>query len=94
MNYIVSKPELKVVGTRTVRPDGVDKVTGRAQFGDDMLLPGCLCAKVTRSQLALERLSSIEPPTACKLRGFLADLKPEGVLVEGPGRGDVVGREA
>ena len=36
MNYIADKPELKVVGTRPVRPDGVDKVTGRAAFGADM----------------------------------------------------------
>ena len=30
----------KVVGTRPVRPDGFDKVTGRARFGADMNAPG------------------------------------------------------
>ena len=30
------------VGNVTRRPDGVDKVTGRACYGDDMVLPGML----------------------------------------------------
>ena len=47
MNYVPS--DLKVVGTRPIRPDGVDKVTGRAQFGADMVMPGMLWGKVKRS---------------------------------------------
>ena len=47
MNYIAS--DLKVVGTRPIRPDGVDKVTGRAQFGADMKMAGMLWGKVLRS---------------------------------------------
>ena len=38
--------DLKVVGTRPIRPDGVDKVTGRAQFGADMKMAGMLWGKV------------------------------------------------
>ena len=34
--------DLKVVGTRPVRPDGVEKVTGRANFGADLHLPGMI----------------------------------------------------
>ena len=30
------------IGTRPVRPDGVDKVTGRASYGADHNLPGML----------------------------------------------------
>ncbi len=37
------------VGTRPVRPDGIDKVTGRAQFGADMSAPGMLIGAVVRS---------------------------------------------
>src|ERR1700682_1450804 len=37
------------VGTRTVRPDGHDKVTGRARFGSDFDLPGQLIGRVRRS---------------------------------------------
>jgi len=40
MTYMGGKADLRVVGTRPVRPDGVDKVTGRANFGADLRLPG------------------------------------------------------
>src|SRR5690242_21590898 len=72
MNYIVSKPELKVVGTRPVRPDGVDKVTGRAQFGADMALPGMLWAKVKRSPHAHARIVSSDVSKALELPGVRA----------------------
>ena len=49
----------KVVGTRPIRPDGVDKVTGRANFGADMVMPGMLWAKVKRSPHAHARIMSI-----------------------------------
>jgi hypothetical protein len=42
MSSIPSKETFKVVGTRPIRPDGVDKVTGRANFGADMKMPGML----------------------------------------------------
>jgi hypothetical protein len=41
MSYL-DKTALQVVGTRPIRPDGVDKVTGRANFGADMTMPGML----------------------------------------------------
>src|ERR1700679_3839108 len=47
MNYIDSS--LKVVGTRPIRPDGVDKVTGRAVFAADTRASGRLCGKILRS---------------------------------------------
>ncbi len=72
MNYIVSKPELKVVGTRPVRPDGVDKVTGRATFGADMVLPGMLWGKVKRSPHAHARIVAIDTEKALKLPGVKA----------------------
>ena len=36
------KPEYKVIGTRPIRPDGVEKVTGKAQYGADIRLPGMI----------------------------------------------------
>ncbi len=33
--------EHRVVGTRPVRPDGTDKVTGRAHYGADVRSPAC-----------------------------------------------------
>ena len=33
--------QFKWVRTRPVRPDGVPKVTGLAQYGADLAMPGC-----------------------------------------------------
>ena len=35
----------KWVGTRPIRPDGVPKVTGRAQYGSDLTMPGQLVGR-------------------------------------------------
>ena len=45
----MSERRYKWVGTRQNRPDGADKVTGRARFGADFSLPGELVGKVLRS---------------------------------------------
>jgi len=50
---------LKVVGTRPIRPDGIDKVIGRATYGADMVMPDMLWAKVKRSPHAHARIKSI-----------------------------------
>ena len=47
---------LKYIGTRPVRPDGLEKVTGRANFGADHALPGMLFGKVVRSPHAHARI--------------------------------------
>ena len=52
--------EYKVVGTRPIRHDGADKVTGRAVYGADMNLPGMLYGKVLRSPHAHARIKSID----------------------------------
>src|SRR5215467_10868893 len=62
----------KVVGTRPVRPDGVDKVTGRANFGADMVMPGMLWGKIKRSPHAHARIVSIDYDKALKLPGVKA----------------------
>ena len=63
---------LKVVGTRPIRPDGVDKVTGRARFAADYNLPGQLVGKVLRSPHAHARLKSIDTSAAEALPGVKA----------------------
>ena len=70
MNYVPS--DLKVVGTRPIRPDGVDKVTGRAMFGADMVMPGMLWGKVLRSPHAHAKIVSIDASKALKLKGVYA----------------------
>jgi len=63
---------LKIVGTRPLRPDGVDKVTGRARFGADYNLPGQLIGKVLRSPHAHARIKSIDTSAALALPGVKA----------------------
>src|SRR2546422_2825434 len=60
------------VGTRTIRPDGVDKVTGRARFGADFNLPGQLIGRVLRSPHPHARIISIDTSRAEALPGVKA----------------------
>ncbi|MEM7507479.1 MAG: xanthine dehydrogenase family protein molybdopterin-binding subunit [Pseudomonadota bacterium] len=60
------------VGTRPVRPDGVDKVTGRALFGADMSAPGMLTGAILRSPHAHARIKSIDTSKAEALPGVKA----------------------
>jgi CO/xanthine dehydrogenase Mo-binding subunit len=62
----------KVIGTRPVRPDGADKVTGRAIYGGDMRLTGMLHGKVLRSPHAHARIKSINTAKAEALPGVKA----------------------
>src|SRR6201997_3426464 len=71
MTYL-DKAALKVVGTRPIRPDGVDKVIGRATFGADMTMPGMLWGKVKRSPHAHARIKSIKTDKALALPGVKA----------------------
>jgi CO/xanthine dehydrogenase Mo-binding subunit len=64
--------QFKVVGSRPVRPDGVDKVTGRAKFGADAVAPGMLVGKVLRSPHPHARIRSINTAKAAKLPGVKA----------------------
>jgi CO/xanthine dehydrogenase Mo-binding subunit len=75
MNYIDSS--LKVVGTRPIRPDGVDKVTGRAVFAADTRASGMLWGKIKRSPHAHARIISIDTSKAAALPGVKAVLTAE-----------------
>ncbi len=59
----------QVIGTSPLRPDAVDKVTGRALFGDDVRLPGMLYGAVLRSPHAHARILSIDTRKAEALPG-------------------------
>ena len=62
----------KVVGSRPVRPDGVDKVNGRAIYGADIRLPRSLFGRVLRSPHAHARILSIDASQAAALPGVTA----------------------
>lgn len=64
--------DFQVVGHRNLRPDGVDKVTGRAKFGADMTAPGMLHAKILRSPHAHARIVSIDTSKAEAMEGVKA----------------------
>jgi len=75
MNEISNKRPIsnyKFVGQATPRPDGVDKVTGRARYGDDMIVPGMLYAKILRSPHAHAQILSIDTSKAEALKGVKA----------------------
>ena len=62
----------KVIGTRPIRHDGVDKVTGAAMYGGDVRLPGLLFGKVLRSPHPHAKILSIDTSEALKLDGVRA----------------------
>ena len=64
--------ETKLIGTSPIRPDGVPKVIGMAQYGADYSLPGMLWAKVLRSPHAHARIRSINTAKAAALKGVKA----------------------
>ncbi|RWO14859.1 MAG: xanthine dehydrogenase family protein molybdopterin-binding subunit [Mesorhizobium sp.] len=60
------------VGTRPIRPDGVDKVTGRARYGADFNMAGQLVGRVLRSPHAHATIRKIDTSKAEKLNGVKA----------------------
>ncbi|WGI23219.1 xanthine dehydrogenase family protein molybdopterin-binding subunit [Amylibacter sp. IMCC11727] len=65
----VKTENFKVVGTRVKRPDGMDKVTGKAKFGADVVAPGMLHAAIVRSPHAHARIVKIDTSKAEALKG-------------------------
>jgi CO/xanthine dehydrogenase Mo-binding subunit len=64
--------QFKVIGSRVRRPDGIDKVTGRAKYGADAFAPGQLIGLVLRSPHAHARIKKIDTSKAEKLAGVKA----------------------
>ncbi|MCA9174426.1 MAG: xanthine dehydrogenase family protein molybdopterin-binding subunit [Planctomycetales bacterium] len=88
------KPKYKVIGTRPVRHDGVDKVTGRAQYGADVRLNGMLYAATLRSPHAQARIKRIDTSKAEQAKGVRAvvtgaDFPDQGDRVVELGEGSV-----
>lgn len=62
----------RVIGTRPVRHDGVDKVTGRAVYGADVQLTGLIHGKILRSPHAHAKILKIDTSAAEQVPGVLA----------------------
>ena len=71
-NVVLSTTDYKVVGTRPIRHDGTDKVTGRAKYGGDFQAAGLLHGKVLRSPHAHARIKSIDVSKALAYPGVKA----------------------
>ena len=64
--------EYKVIGTRPIRHDGLDKVIGKALYGGDMKLPGLIWGAVLRSPHAHANIKRIDTSKADAAPGVLA----------------------
>src|SRR5262249_22335261 len=70
----MSERSFTYIGTRPIRHDGVDKVTGRANYGADFTLPGMLHGVLLRSPHAHARIVSIDVRAAAAVPGVKAVL--------------------
>ena len=66
------RKKYKIIGTRPVRHDGIEKVTGAALYGADFYPPGLLYGKVLRSPHAHARIKSIDTTKAEAVSGVMA----------------------
>lgn len=64
--------EHRVIGTRLPKVDALDRVTGKAAFGADLMLPGMLWAKMVRSPYPHARIKKIDTSKALALPGVKA----------------------
>src|SRR6202012_4632641 len=77
MNIVTNN---KWIGQLTIRPDGMDKVTGRAQFAADTAMPGMIWGKVLRSPHPHARIKSINTKKAEALPGVKAVVTARDVV--------------
>ena len=77
----------KIIGHPTQRLEGPDKVSGRAVYAADVVLPGMLWAKVLRSPIAYGRIKKIDTNRAAALPGVAAVATGEDV------KGRLIGRK-
>jgi len=68
-----------VVGKRLPRKDAIEKVTGRAQYADDITLPNMLYGRILGSPLAHALIKSIDTSKAKALPGVKAVLTGKDV---------------
>ena len=72
MTTVEGSNKYRVIGTRPMRHDAVDKVTGAAKYGADFSAPGMLHGKILRSPHAHAKILSIDTSKAEAVPGVLA----------------------
>ena len=96
-NMVLETGKYRVIGTRPVRHDGADKVTGRAKYGADFSTVGLLHGAALRSPHAHARIKSIDTSKAEALPGVEAVVTaadfarggPEGLIDLGETTGNI-----
>src|SRR5947209_8938956 len=68
----LGRKEYQVLGTRPVRHDGADKVTGKAIYAADVQLPNMAHGKIVRSPHAHAKIRSIDVREALAMPGVFA----------------------
>ncbi len=92
----IPSPELKVVGRRLPRVDAKERVTGRAVYPADFILPRLAHGKIKRSPHAHARIVKVDVSRALAMKGVYAAVSaadfpdiPDGTTVQiGEGFGD------
>lgn len=81
--------DFSIVGSSVPRVDGVDKVTGKARYAGDLVIPGMIEGKFLRSPCAHARILAIDTREAQALPGVVAVLTREDFTETDPyiGRG-------
>jgi CO/xanthine dehydrogenase Mo-binding subunit len=77
---VTERQDNKWIGQRTVRPDGAEKVTGRAAYAADTTMPGMIWGKVLRSPHPHARIRSIDTSKAEALSGVKAVITAKDVV--------------
>jgi len=70
----------KWIGKNTVRPDGAEKVTGRAEYGADTSMPGMIWGSVLRSPHPHAKIISINTKKAEGLKGVKAVITSKDIV--------------
>src|SRR5665648_258713 len=70
--------EYKYIGKNHIRPDAINKVTGKAIYLDDIRLPGMLYAAILRPEYAHANIISIDTSEAEKMPGVVKVVTGEG----------------
>ncbi len=73
-------PDNKWIGKRTPRPDGADKVTGKAAYAADTNMPGMIWGKVLRSPHAHARIKKIDTSKAAAYPGVKAVITSKDIV--------------
>ena len=86
----MAREPFRIVGTSVPRVDALEKVTGKAKYTGDIVLPGMLHGKILRSPHPHARIRAIDPRPAERLAGVVAVLTREDLKKIDPYYGHII----